>query len=139
MWYNPLMRQLLNSPLHSLVSKNMMLITYTGRKSGKTYTTPVSCLEIEGALYTLSSRERVWWRNLRGGAEVSLRLQGKNIPARAQVIEEPEEIHKILGKFLETAPQFARYLNIALDAQGIPDADDMGRQSRARVFVRTKL
>jgi len=39
---NPLIITILHSPLHSMMSKATMLITFTGRKSGKQYTTPVS-------------------------------------------------------------------------------------------------
>ena len=40
--FNPFMVWLLRSPLHKLASKNTLLITFTGRKSGKKYTTPVN-------------------------------------------------------------------------------------------------
>ena len=40
--YNALMKSVLRSPLHGMVSKNFMLITFTGRRSGKVYTTPVN-------------------------------------------------------------------------------------------------
>ena len=35
------MKLVLRSPVHKMVSKTVLLITFTGRKSGKTYTTPV--------------------------------------------------------------------------------------------------
>ena len=35
---NPIMRALLRSGLHRLASKNLMLLTLTGRKSGRSYT-----------------------------------------------------------------------------------------------------
>lgn len=62
MWFNPMMKWLIASPLHIFVSKNMMLITYTGRKSGVTYTTPVNYLREGNTLYVTSWRERTWWR-----------------------------------------------------------------------------
>lgn len=34
MWFNPLIIALLRSPLHALMSANMIVLTYTGRKSG---------------------------------------------------------------------------------------------------------
>ena len=34
-----IMKFVLRSPLHGMVSKTVLLITFTGRKSGKTYTT----------------------------------------------------------------------------------------------------
>ena len=39
---NRAMKFMLRSPLHSIVDKKILLVTFTGRKSGKTYTTPVS-------------------------------------------------------------------------------------------------
>lgn len=33
---NPLMEALLRSPLHGLVSDSLLLVTFTGRKSGRT-------------------------------------------------------------------------------------------------------
>ena len=39
--YNPLMKWLLRSPLHGVVSKMYLLVTFTGRKSGTVYSTPV--------------------------------------------------------------------------------------------------
>ena len=38
MWFNPNYDAPLRSPLNSLVSTNMMLMTFTGRKSSKSYT-----------------------------------------------------------------------------------------------------
>jgi hypothetical protein len=40
--YNPIVSWLLRSPLQGLMSSSTMLITFAGRKSGKTYTTPVN-------------------------------------------------------------------------------------------------
>ncbi len=42
MWYNPLVTWLLRSPLRWLMDRNTLLLTYTGRKSGRTYTFPIS-------------------------------------------------------------------------------------------------
>ena len=39
---NSTMKFVLRSPVHGMVSKTILLITFTGRKSGKTYSTPVS-------------------------------------------------------------------------------------------------
>ena len=44
MWFNPIMRWLVSSPLHFLVSQSLMLMTYQGCKSGKSYTIPMNYL-----------------------------------------------------------------------------------------------
>ncbi len=58
MWFmnhiwNPLVRLILRSPLHGVMSKGIMLITYTGLKSGKEYTLPVSYLQDGGRIYVI--------------------------------------------------------------------------------------
>lgn len=139
MWFNPIMRWLIRSPFHFFVSKNMMLMTYTGRKSGKSYTIPMNYLNIGETLYTISSRERVWWRNLRGGAAVTLRLRGRDVPAQAKAIDDPQQVTSSLQQYLSAAPQYARYLNIQIDSKGKPNPGDLARLVREKVIVRTKV
>ena len=139
MWFNPIMKSLLRSPLHPLVSKNIMLMTYTGRKSGKSYTTPMNYLSMEDALYTTSTRERVWWRNLRGGAEVTLRLHGKDVPARAESLEDPKEVARYIFRMFEVNPRLAKYMDIRIDLDGTPNLEDVARLAQERIMVRTVL
>jgi deazaflavin-dependent oxidoreductase (nitroreductase family) len=122
-----------------MVSKNMMLMTYTGRKSGKSYTTPMNYLSMDGALYTNSNRERVWWRNLRGGAEVTLHLKGEDIPAHAEVIEDQSAVAGYLNEYLEAAPHLAKYMQVRMDDNGKLLAEDIARRAQEMVVVRTEL
>ena len=39
---NPAVCSLLRSPLHGLMSKNTLLLEFTGRKSGRLLSTPIS-------------------------------------------------------------------------------------------------
>jgi hypothetical protein len=45
------MKRLLRSPLHGIVGRSFMLITFTGRKSGRAYTTPVQYVQDSNTLY----------------------------------------------------------------------------------------
>lgn len=83
---------LLRSPLHFLVSGRVMLITFVGRKSGSVYTTPVEyCRDNERIVFFIK-RERVWWKNLRGGAPVTVRIAGRDLNGQAQVITDADVI-----------------------------------------------
>lgn len=139
MWFNPIMSWLLRSPLHFVVSKNMMLMSYIGHKSGKRYSTPMNYIEIGDVLNTISSRERVWWRNLRAGADVILRLRGAEIPARARAIEGQAEVTDKLYLILKTAPQLAKYLGVRINADGRPNFEDVVRLAQEKVIVSSKL
>lgn len=93
---NPMMTWLLKSPLHFFVSKYYMLITFTGRKSGKMYTTPVQYKRSGDTIYVISNRGYIWWKNLQGGAEVTLRIQGKEVQGTADVSLKDHDIREAI-------------------------------------------
>ncbi|MCL4249637.1 MAG: nitroreductase family deazaflavin-dependent oxidoreductase [Anaerolineae bacterium] len=101
---NPFMKWLLSSPLHFFVSRFYMLITVTGRKTGRQYTTPVQYSRSGGELVIVTSESYRWWRNLVGGAEVQLLLRGRQCTGLAQVSSEPTAIATALGQLY---PQIA--------------------------------
>lgn len=112
---------LLRSPLHRLVSESTLLITVRGRKSGRTYTTPVNYVRDGDKLLVVSRPERTWWRNLRDGAPVIVRLKGQVFAARGEVLDEPAERNAAFLTMLQRAPRYRRYLGIHLTEGGEPD------------------
>jgi hypothetical protein len=75
---NPLVRGLLRSPAHGLLSGRLALLSVTGRRSGRTFTFPVG-YHRDGDRVTISvaSPERKrWWRNLIDAAPVEIWLAG---------------------------------------------------------------
>ncbi|MDD2923299.1 MAG: nitroreductase/quinone reductase family protein [Anaerolineales bacterium] len=135
---NSFIAWILRSPFHGMLSGGMMLITVTGRKSGKEITTPISYYENEGYLWTVTSRDRKWWRNLQGGAEVTLRLRGKDVRAFAELALDEELVKTRMTDFLIHVPQAARSFGIRVENK-IPNAADVARISKDRLFVRAKL
>ncbi len=136
---NGFMKALLRSPLHRLLSKSTMLITFTGRKSGKVYTTPVNYVRDGDQVTVVSMRDRTWWRNLRGGARITLRLEGQEVEAWGEVIEDDEAVVAGLMGYLQMVPNYARYFNVRLDANGGPEAEDVAQAASARVVVKIEL
>jgi deazaflavin-dependent oxidoreductase (nitroreductase family) len=139
MWFNSLIIWLLNSPLHFFVSKNMMLITYTGRKSGKTYTIPVNYIRDGDTFYTTSWKERTWWRNLRAGQPVKLQVQSQELTAKPKVSESNEEIADLLNTYFQIAPNMTRNFKVGLDANGKPLPEDLAAAAIPRVMVTLKI
>lgn len=143
MWYNPFITWLLRSPFHGFMSKSTMLITFTGRKSGKTYTTPVNywaTTEGEKPVYiTTSHRARTWWRNFRQGAPLTARIRGKAYRGIATVVEDEAQVSEILRDYFHHAPQMARYFGVRLQENGEPDPADIQSAARTRVIVKTSL
>ena len=139
MWFNPIMIWLLKSPLHGFISKNVMLTTVTGRKSGKQISTPTNYLREGNTLWVISWRDRTWWKNLRGGAKVQVLLAGKTVQGRGQVIEEQSAVAQSLFDYYKQAPQTAKYVQIGLDAAGKPLVADCERAAQKMVVIRIDL
>ncbi len=137
--YNPFVIFLLRSPLHGLVGKNMMLITVTGRKSGKRYTIPVSSIRDGEILLVISLKDRTWWKNLQGGAQITVSLQGHAWKGRGEAFTDAETVAKTLLLILQRVPGYQRLYHLKLDATGQPEhPEDLTRLAQDRVIVRVR-
>jgi len=140
MWFNPIVKLVLRSPLHRLASKNTLLITFRGRKSGKTYTLPVSFVRSGEELLIVSFRHRTWWRNLRGSVPVTVWIEGKKHPGVAHAIDDnPAEIAAALGAYLQKDPFLARHLGVDSDDKGQLNAGQVARAAEKRVMVSIQI
>jgi hypothetical protein len=133
---NPVMRFLLRSPAHGLLSDSLMLITFTGRKSGKQFTTPVRYMQTGDTVRCFTAAENQWWRNLRSGSRVSLLIKGQLSDYQAQAIfDNPADIRKQLVSYLALFPQDAAYHDIRLNKDKSLDEQDLEQAARAAVVV----
>jgi len=138
--YNPFMRWLLRSPLHGLISNSTMLVTYAGRKSGKSYTVPVGYVRDGDVFLTTSLRDRTWWRNLHHGAPVTLRVKGQDLKGAGEAIaDDDQSVAQSFVQYLRIAPQNAKYFDVDLDADGHPLPSDVARAVQSRVVVRFQV
>jgi hypothetical protein len=75
---NAVAAKLIDAPLvGSVVRRYTVMISYVGRRSGKTFTTPVSYRRIgdEIVIRVMFPDGKNWWRNfLDGGGPITLRL-----------------------------------------------------------------
>ena len=141
MWYNGIIKVILKTPLHSLISSGVMLLTYTGHKSGRRYSVPISYTrdEEDESLWTVSLRKRTWWRSLRQGTPVTLRLKGQDRLASVDVFESAAEVEDGLRQLIALAPVYARYLEIAVAEDGQPTAEALSEAAQKRIVVRFHL
>ncbi len=116
-----------------------MLITFTGRNSGRQFTTPVRYFRDGETVRSFTSAESQWWRNLRGGADVVLRIEGRDAAYHATAVENaPEEIKKWLRHYLGLVPQDADYHDIRLNRDKSPVSEDLERASQSAILVEAK-
>ena len=139
MWYNPLMIWILRSPFHKMLSGSILLLTIKGRKSGRSIEVPVNYIRNAKSLWVVSDKQRIWWRNLTGGAPLSVMLARKTKKARGEVILHDKEVVHALTEYFKLAPHMAKYLKVKVDRQGNPDLADLGAAARGRVVIKITL
>lgn|SRR5215210_6297951 len=125
---------ILRSPLHPLMSGKYLLLTFTGLKSGKAYTSPVAYLREDDTF--LMTTDSPWWKNLEGGAPVVLRVKGREYEGIGEAVTDHAEVTRVLGKFLEIQPGYGRFVGVKRDADGQTDPLEVEEASRGRVVVR---
>jgi len=135
---NDFMAWVLRSPFHGMLSNGMMLITITGRKTGKKYTTPVGYYREGNSLWVITSRDRTWWKNLCGGADVGLLLKRKQVSGFAELELDESAVQARLGDYVKHIPQAAKPMGIRVQ-NGQANAEDVARVAQDRLFVKVKL
>src|SRR6266508_653642 len=114
------MRVLLRLPFQTPLSGRLMLVSFTGRKTGKAYRQPVSYVQQGDTLLTPGGGK--WKLNLQEGQPVRIRLRGRDVLVRPELIKDPNEIERLLAVMTAANPGVSAWV-------GIPKGPD-GRLNR---------
>ena len=137
---NPPVRSLLRSPFHGLMSKNTLLLEFTGRKSGRALSTPISYYISNQTAHCFTSRSYGWWWNLTTGRKVRLTIQGSKWQSTPIVeITDHELMQAQLDAFLHAVPRDAPHADVSLNKNGNPDPDDIRRVVSGMVYLQLPL
>jgi len=120
------MRALLRLPFPTPLSGRLMLLSYTGRKTGKAYQQPVSYVQQGDTLLTPGGGNWKW--NLRDGRPVQIRLRGRDVLARPELIQDPDEIERLLAVMTAANPTVSAFVGIP---KGLNGQLDHGRLETA--------
>ena len=135
---NFFMKAMINSPLHPLLGDSFAVITVTGRKTGRSISTPINVSREENSYTVMSMRNRSWWHNLRGDATARLRVSGKTFSVRGEIIEDPSLVMDELRRYFQKYPEYAKYFNIHLTPEGELDPGDLQRAAGERLIIRLR-
>ena len=126
---NPLVTALLRSPLHPAISRTNALVTYRGRRTGRALTLPIRYAEDEAGLWIHPARadRKTWWRSLEGGAAVTVRLRGREVPARAEAIRGDEvRVAEGMWAYYRRFPALAKSMGLSWDPTSVERAAASG-------------
>lgn len=134
-WMNAAMRTMIGLPgLRRLLGRTFALITVTGAKSGRRYTTPVQHMRLDGDYVVLSQQHRVWWRNIRTEPEVALQVGGETVVGQATILE-GDDAHQMLTRCLNANPRVAKFYGIEPVSEATIDPTDIERLSERVVPI----
>lgn len=136
---NFFVKGILNSPLHPLMSASTAVINVTGRKSGRIYSIPVNYEQDGNEVMITSARDRTWWKNLRGGSEISLRIKGERYSARAVAVEDDDVVGAYLDALLLRQPNMAKFYGVNKEEDGSFRGSDLKRAASEKVLIKAAL
>jgi hypothetical protein len=105
------MRRILALPFSTPLSKRLMLLYLTGRRSGRSYRQPVSYVKDGDLLLTPGGGN--WKLNLDPGRPERIRLHGRDVTARPDLIDDVDEIDSALMTMTAANPRTASFIPIA--------------------------
>jgi deazaflavin-dependent oxidoreductase (nitroreductase family) len=93
--------------LGPLIGRIILLLTTTGRKTGKRRVTPLQYEEIDGAFYIGSARGKQsdWYRNILANPQVEVRVKNRRFRGLAEPLTDPARIADFLEFRLQHHPR----------------------------------
>jgi hypothetical protein len=136
---NTVVRPLLRSPLHGVLSGRLMLLGYTGGKTGKHYVFAIGYFRWDdGDVLAFSSAN--WPAALRSARAVRVLIKGRWFDARPTVISEGEDKADLLGEFARRkGPRAAKGLMLGLPGDSQPDREQLVAAAAKTTIVRFAL
>jgi hypothetical protein len=97
---NPVLGFLLRTPLAGPARKQLMVLSFTGRKTGRPFTLPVSAHVIDNDLYALTGA--VWKQNFRDGAPAQVVYDCKSTAMRGELITDRAIVSDLFKRCAES-------------------------------------
>jgi hypothetical protein len=91
-------RRLLLLPFKTPLNKRLMLLSFTGRKTGRAYRQPVSYVSDGDGLLTPGGGR--WKLNLHEGEPIHVRLRGHDVLARPHFVQDVGVVEGLVRKML---------------------------------------
>jgi hypothetical protein len=123
---NPILRALLRTPVMGPARKQLMVLSFNGRKTGRRYSIPVSAHRIDTDLYALTGAP--WKQNFRDGATAEVLLDGKSTTMRGELIKDRAAIADLYRRSAESygVKTAQRMMGLKFRDQRIPTLEEFG-------------
>lgn len=125
---NPVARRVLRGK--SKIGAEVLLLRYTGRKSGRSYEVPVSYRLIDGRIALLTNSG--WRHNFHGGRDIEIVVRGVVQRARASLLDDPFQVGRIYARLIAEhgLADASRRLGIRVHVDRAPTVDELADMAR---------
>ncbi|MTD57356.1 hypothetical protein [Amycolatopsis pithecellobii] len=115
----------LPTPLGGPARKAIMVLRFTGRKSGRRYAVPVTAHRADGTLMSLTGAP--WRVNFRGGRDLDVVFEGRTTPMRGVLVEQARTVAEMYRQRIdELGPKQAqRLLGIKITVPHLPTVEEL--------------
>ena len=139
MWriINPLVVLIARSPIHLLVSTQILVTQFNGRKSGKQYRVPVSFHKNENTYTCVTLRSNLWWKNLIDLEEQTFGLRGDLVNVDVELEYQDDELvkgnlrHLVSGNAID-----AFFAKVKLNKDGSPDEKSLDDAAKLHAVLK---
>jgi hypothetical protein len=102
------MRRILRLPFTTPLSRSLMLLSFTGRKSGRQFEQPVSYVEDGDILLTPGGGR--WKLNLREGEAIRVRLRGHDVQLLPEFVRDLDEVVVLVERIVALNSRAAAFM-----------------------------
>ncbi|OBB12780.1 hypothetical protein A5662_07585 [Mycobacteriaceae bacterium 1482268.1] len=120
----PVVKFLLGSQLGGGLRRQMMVLNFTGRKSGRQFSIPVSAHRIDNTLYALANAG--WTANFSDGADAEVLYNGKTTTMRGELIRDPAAVADLAHRAAESygANKAQRMMGLKFRENRVPTLEE---------------
>ncbi len=115
---NPVVRAILGSPAHALLSGSLVLLEYAGRRTGTRYRIPVmGAATDDGSVVVLAvaPARKQWWRTFRPSGPATLVVRRQRRAVEGRVVTDPVVRRPALRAYLRRFPRASGPLSLPAD------------------------
>ena len=133
---NPIVRLILNSPIHFLISHQILLFRVVGRRSKRIFEIPASFAHINDSLVCVTLRENLWWKNFKDIETQEIYFKGKKINKNISInFTDNAFVRDKLKELIEHNPIDAFFAGVKLDKNKVPNSADLDKAAELHTVI----
>jgi hypothetical protein len=136
---NPTLRAALRLPLLGSSLKDFMVVEFTGRKSGRHFSVPVSAHHLDGELYVILAAD--WKHNFAGGASATVLHAGKKTSMHGLLVKEPGAVAGIVHRVATGygAKKAQRSMGLKFGSDTVPSLEEFTEATKRLKIAAIRL